>query len=76
MKYNYEQRRQLVEQFKRENLLDFCHTVENLMAKKPVRQTITDDEIELLDYLFGAEPYPIEEDRDYRELGEIFDEDD
>jgi hypothetical protein len=41
-------------------------------------QTVTEEALRLLDYLFGEKMgglYPIEEDRDYIELGEIYRED-
>lgn len=64
----------ILEEIKGEILLDLVHTMEELSGRKPVRRLATADEIKPLDYLFACGLYPIEEDRDYLELGEIFDE--
>jgi len=65
-----------LEEIKRPLLLELMHTIEDLTARKPARRLMTSDESRLLDYLFADGLYPIEEDRDYRELGDIFAEND
>jgi hypothetical protein len=65
----------ILEEIKRALLLDFMHTVEDLTGRKPLLQRLmTAEESVLLDYLFKDGLYPIDEDRDYRELGDIFTE--
>lgn len=38
-------------------------------------ETVSNEELILLDYLFGEFKHPIEDDEDYQELGFVFDED-
>jgi len=62
----------ILEEIERPLLLELMHTVEDLTAPQPVRRLMTSDEGRLLDYLFADGLYPIADDSDYRELGEIF----
>jgi hypothetical protein len=65
----------IIEEIEREMLLDFMHAVEDLTGRKPaVQRLLTAEESALLDYLFKDGLYPITEDRDYRELGDLFTE--
>jgi hypothetical protein len=66
----------LLEDIKREILLDLMHAIEDLTARKPILWLMTSEQKHLLDYLFADGLYPITEDRDYREIGAIFVEDD
>lgn len=73
---NTERLDSILEEIKRPLLLELMHAVEDLTAPKPVGRLMTFEEQALLDYLFAGGLYPINEDSDYRELGEIFGEDD
>jgi hypothetical protein len=53
-------------------LLDFMHTIEELTGRKPERRLASRDEMAVLDYMFADGLYPISDDSDYLELGEIF----
>jgi hypothetical protein len=65
----------IIEEIECELLLDFMHAVENLTGAKPVRRLLNTEQRSVLDYLFADGLYPITEDRDYDELGDIFTED-
>jgi hypothetical protein len=58
-----------------ETFFDFKQIDEDLIARSFLRLEISFP-TKCLDYLFKDGLYPIEEDRDYRELGEIFTEND
>jgi hypothetical protein len=65
----------ILEEIKGAILLDLMHAVEDLTAAKPAQCLLSSEESRLLDYLFADGLYPIDEDREYWELGDIFTED-
>jgi hypothetical protein len=64
----------ILEEIKGAILLDFIHAVEDLRGAIPARRLLNSEQSNLLDYLFRDGLYPITEDRDYRERGDIFTE--
>ena len=71
---NTDRSNSILEEIERPILLELMHAVEDLTGVKPARRLLTCEESRLLDYLFRDGLYPIDEDRDYIELGDIFTE--